>query len=260
MKIACICLDDPIYLPRYLDRFFDGQADTLELVVLVSPQLPSESMRAYIKRLLGMYGVGPFVIQAVRVVFLRGLSVFAQFLPITEYKTISQMTKQRGIPCVRVGNINSDKTLALLNNLETDLIISIAVPQIFKKPLLDLPSLGCINVHGGYLPDYRGVFSSFWVLCNNESTTGASVHYMTEGIDDGEIIARHRLPITSEDSVDSLCFRTAELGINLLCDSVNLIRKDEVLPIPNETGKGRYNSFPKSQDRKVFRSWGKSYF
>ena len=90
------------------------------------------------KRLLGMYGVGPFVIQAVRVVFLRGLAVFAQFLPITEYKTISQMTKQRGIPCVRVGNINSDKTLALLNNLETDLIISIAVPQIFKKPLLDL--------------------------------------------------------------------------------------------------------------------------
>jgi methionyl-tRNA formyltransferase len=212
------------------------------------------------KRLLGMYGVVPFVIQAVRVVFLRGLSLFAKFFPIIEYKTISQMMKQRGITCARVSNINSDKTLALLNNFKIDLIVSIAVPQIFKKPLLDLPSIGCINVHGGYLPDYRGVFSSFWVLCNNESTTGASVHYMTQGIDDGEIIAQGRLPITSEDSVDSLCFRTADLGIDLLCDSVNLIRKDEVLPIPNETGKGRYNSFPKSQDRKVFRSRGKRYF
>ena len=72
-------------------------------------------------------------------------------------------------PCESVSDVNDPEFLDRLRSLGTELIVSVSCPQIFKEPLIDLPPLGCLNIHGAILPQYRGVMPSFWMLAHGEA-------------------------------------------------------------------------------------------
>ena len=73
--------------------------------------------------------------------------------------------------------------------------MSAAYPQIFSKEVLDIPKIGAINFHPALLPKYRGAHPHFWQILNGESEGGLTAHFMTERIDDGDIIAQVSFPI-----------------------------------------------------------------
>src|SRR3712207_4626133 len=75
-----------------------------------------------------------------------------------------------------------------IRDINPDLIVVIAFGQILKKDLLDIPRLGCINVHVSILPKYRGAAPINWVLINGEKKTGVTIMFMDEGLDTGDII------------------------------------------------------------------------
>ena len=74
--------------------------------------------------------------------------------------------------------------------MNADLILIIAGNQIIKKKVLDSTKYGVFNVHSSLLPNYKGLMPTFWVLKNNETKTGVTLYQLTEGIDDGPIIAK----------------------------------------------------------------------
>ena len=103
-----------------------------------------------------------------------------------------------------------------LKNLDIDLIVTCAYGQILSKDVLDIPKLGCVNVHASILPNYRGSAPIQWALFNNEKKTGITIYYMNEGMDSGDIIKINEIPITNDDNVGTLHDKLSALGVTTL--------------------------------------------
>jgi methionyl-tRNA formyltransferase len=87
-----------------------------------------------------------------------------------------------------------------VRGLDPDLMLVNSYAMRVGVELLDLPRFGCVNVHGGLLPEYRGSNPIQWALLNDEVETGVTMHYMTEEFDQGDIIAQRRVAISFEDT------------------------------------------------------------
>lgn len=130
----------------------------------------------------------------------------------------------KGIPCLAPAKINSPESLDELRALRPDLIVVVAYGQILKKALLDLPRLGCINLHGSLLPKYRGAAPIQWAIARGENITGVTTMFMNERMDEGDIIRQEEEPILPEDTACTLGQRLAGRGAKLLLATVGEIR------------------------------------
>jgi methionyl-tRNA formyltransferase len=251
MRILFITCDDVFYLPRFFTRVL-GQwgADTTALVLLP----PLRDLKTTIRRSYDLYGPWGFFKNSFRYAVrkaaaragLQGLSV-------------DGVARGHGVPVLRPATVNAPEFVAYVRDtLRPDLIVSVAASQIFKEPLLAIPRLGCVNIHGALLPRYRGMLPSFWTLFNGEREGGVTVHYMNAGIDDGGIIAQRRFPIQPNDTVEVLIGRSKALGAELLCDVIGQIQRGEVKTLPNDPAQSTYYSFPSRTDVRVLRARGRA--
>jgi len=110
---------------------------------------------------------------------------------------------------VETDNVNSETFLEKVESMNIDVLVTCDFSQILKKKILDVPKIGCINVHASFLPGYRGPDPIFWVLFHEERQTGVSIHWMTEKIDAGNILAQRVVPIQNSDDEKSLEIRLA---------------------------------------------------
>lgn len=125
---------------------------------------------------------------------------------------------------VKIKSITED-----IKNLKPDLIVTCAYGNIVPKEILDIPRLGCINVHASLLPKYRGGAPIHHAIINGEAKTGITIMYMDEGMDTGDIIESKSVPILNTDNVEIMHEKLSTLGAKLL---------EEVLPsIINKTNK-----------------------
>ncbi|MFO7870051.1 MAG: methionyl-tRNA formyltransferase [Kiritimatiellia bacterium] len=132
---------------------------------------------------------------------------------------------ERGLPMVTPANVSSPDTVRGLEDLAPDVIIVIAYGQLLKKRLLDIPRLACINVHASLLPKYRGAAPIQWAIAGGENLTGVTTMYMSEGMDEGDVILQETAPITREDTAASLHDRLAASAAGLLKTTLGLIRE-----------------------------------
>ncbi len=109
-----------------------------------------------------------------------------------------------GIPCQRVSSVNSEEYLNQLRALAPDLIVVVSFGQILKQPLLDLPRLGCLNVHASILPKYRGASPIASSILNGDTETGITFMQMERGLDSGPIYKIIRAPITNDVTTETL--------------------------------------------------------
>ena len=149
--------------------------------------------------------------------------------------------------------------MAQISSYSPDLIISILGNQIFKKPLIELPPLGCINLHTARLPKYRGLMPTFWVLKNEEEFTGVSVFFIDEGIDSGPIIVQKKISI-DDKSQSELIGLTKKIGMEAIAEAINLIINNNVELIKNNDKYKSYFGFPTKGDVKEFKRRGKKFF
>ncbi len=118
------------------------------------------------------------------------------------------------IPVFTPNNIK--KEYEELKKYKADLIVTCAYGQIVPKEVLELPKLGCINVHASILPKYRGGAPIHHAIINGEKETGITIMYMDIGMDTGDIISLKRIPINKEDTVETMHDKLSQLGANLL--------------------------------------------
>lgn len=144
---------------------------------------------------------------------------------------LEHMAKKAGIPTLCHKNINSEEFKNNISSYDFDLFVSMSFNQIFKKELIELPSLKTINCHAGKLPFYRGRNILNWVLINDEKEFGITVHYMDEGIDTGDIILQRTYPITDEDTYQTLLETSHRECANILYDAIKLIQNRNVSPV-----------------------------
>jgi methionyl-tRNA formyltransferase len=119
--------------------------------------------------------------------------------------------------------INSSDSLTLIEDFKPNLIISMHFRDIIPKLILDSAYFGGFNLHPSLLPKYRGCFSGPWAIINGEKETGISYHFLTSGIDEGNLILQKKISINSEETGYSIFNKLVDLGVNHFCEAFNLI-------------------------------------
>lgn len=173
------------------------------------------------------------------------------------YCSVRDVAKANRIPHRVITKSNDPDFVKHIKEANVDLIISYSAPQIIKEELLSTPTYGAINVHGSLLPDFRGCLPSFWYLYCDEKKGGATVHYMSALIDDGDIIEQGSVDISGCKSMFQLMKKTKQLGGELMVKAIKDIQSGKVECRKNETEKGRYFTWPTIEQAKEFRAKGK---
>lgn len=254
MRIVIITQDDPFFLPQNMAYLISKLSPTDEVVAAVvsdvSPYGKKESFFDKALKTLGIFGVVFFLNYALRYILYK----------LILRRTVRKVLNKNNIDCVRlVDPINTAGSLTVIRNYKPDLILSIAGNEIFKQDLISLAKLGCINLHTGMLPKYRGLLPSFWAMKNNEKCIGVTVFYVDLGIDSGPIIIQRSVKIENKSQHD-LIKETKRLGMDCILSAIELIRDGEFQPSTNDDRKATYYSFPTKRDVVDFRRAGKRFF
>ena len=136
------------------------------------------------------------------------------------------------IPVIQPARIKED--YQAVADLKPDLIITAAYGQIVSQAVLDIPRLGCINVHASLLPLYRGGAPVHQAIIDGQEKTGVTIMYMVKKMDAGDMIAQKETPILEEDTVGILYDRLSDLGAELLKETLPDILKGTNQRIPQD--------------------------
>jgi methionyl-tRNA formyltransferase len=150
--------------------------------------------------------------------------------------------------------LKKDKAvLSELAALEADLFVVVAYGQILSQKILNMPKHGCINVHGSLLPKYRGAAPVQWAIANGESITGITTMQMDAGIDTGAMLLKAELEILPTDNTDTLSVKLANLGADLLINTLR--RLDQITPEPQDASLSCYSPMIGREDWEL--DWNK---
>lgn len=256
MRIALVTQEEPFYLPPALDMICSNRkADIVALIVLPSF---NEKLIETAKRLYRFYGWWDFIRLGFCYLWAKIANQINLVRPIFRSYSALETARRHGIPVHAVDRINSEKFLGILSGqIKPDLIVSIAASQIFKSKILQIPRLGCINLHSAPLPRYQGMMPNFWAMVNGEKETAVSVHYMVEKIDAGEILVQEPVPIQDDDSLHDLMVRSKQIGGRAVLKTIGQIENETIQPKAMDSTQATYFSFPTGEDAKRLRRLGR---
>jgi methionyl-tRNA formyltransferase len=257
LKVVFATPDEPTVIPPVFEKVIPALGHQVAGMVVVSPIFKNFTWRSQAMRFIRAFGVWEFLVEAAGFARDKTLNVVKRTTGLGRYHSIELLARHHGIRVFRPEDVNDPRFLDELRTMAPDLVISVSCPQIFKQPLLELPTRGCVNLHSGLLPDYRGMLPTFWVLANGESETGVTAHVMAPGIDDGNIILQRRVAIADDDTLHSLMSKTKALAVDIVLETVQQFEDGDVVGQPNDARAGRYFSFPKREDVVRFKARGR---
>lgn len=147
---------------------------------------------------------------------------------------IKVLAEENNIPVYQPKKLRDGTVLAQLTQLAPDLMVVVAYGRILPKEILEVPTLGCINIHGSLLPKYRGAAPIQWTVLNGDETGGVTAMYMAEGMDTGDIILTMETPIDPEETSGELHQRLAPIGAECLSQTVRLIAAGTATRTPQD--------------------------
>jgi len=156
-----------------------------------------------------------------------------------------------GLPVLQPERMRSPEAAAAIAELKPDLIVTAAYGQILPKAVLELPRLGCINVHGSLLPQYRGGAPIQRSIINGESKTGVTIMYMAEGLDTGDMISVVEVPIGERDTSGTMFEKLSLAGAKLLGETLPSIISGEIQAIPQNNELATYAPNLTREDERI---------
>ena len=252
MKIFVITQEDSFVIPKNMQLLAD--ADFIEILgacIIKTNNSLSEKKGLFIKN-FGFFQVAKMGFFLVKDKLLNMFDLLLGSKFLTNKKSVKAFCIRNNIPFLIEKNVNNKKFISKLNYMDLDLIVSFSAPSIFKAELLSLPKKGCINLHCSLLPKYSGILPSFWTLFNEEKETGATVHYMDNEIDNGDILGQKSVKILKTDSMFDIIKRTKKIGGILMVDVINDIMTNNIKLVKNKVNHEKYHSWPTNLDFKNF--------
>lgn len=257
MKIAFLTQEDPFYVRIFFEEFLACSARPEDIVgVYLAPPMGKRSLRALARQMYGFYGPINFARMGLRYVTHKLMARRRRQRHASRYYSVAQVCRAYGVLVEHVVNVNEPVFQARLRALSPDVIVSVACPQIFREPLIAIPRLGCLNIHNGPLPRYRGMLPNFWQMYHGERTAGTTIHRINTGIDEGAILMQSQTPIESSDSLDALICRTKRHGARMMSEVLEAIGGNGLREQANVVGEGSYFSFPTRAEVREFRRRG----
>src|SRR3977135_4227297 len=140
-----------------------------------------------------------------------------------------------GIQIVQPDKIkNNDEFRQQLSALSPDAIIVVGYGRIIPQWIIDLPRFGNLNLHASLLPKYRGAAPIQWAIAQGESVTGVTTMRIDAGLDTGDILLQREMPITDDDTAETLAPRLAQVGADLMVETLRGLQSGSIEPRPQD--------------------------
>lgn len=133
---------------------------------------------------------------------------------------VKTLAEKYGIPILQPEKLKDPGVFETLQTWDPDYIVVVAFGQILRQNVLDLPTYGCINVHGSILPRWRGAAPIQAAILQGDEETGVTIMKMDKGIDTGDIYTIRKLPIEKNDNTETLSKKLSVLGSTLLIETI----------------------------------------
>lgn len=142
------------------------------------------------------------------------------------FTAVKQFAIENNIPVLQPIKLKDESFIHDLKNLNSDLFVVVAF-RILPKEVFEIPKYGSFNLHGSYLPKYRGAAPIQWALINGDEETGLTTFKLAEKVDTGNIYLQEKVKINPEDNFETLHDRMSLLGAELVLKTVNLIENGD---------------------------------
>jgi methionyl-tRNA formyltransferase len=193
----------------------------LRIIFMGTPELAARSLQALLAT--PEFKVSAVVTQPDQP---KGRGLKLQPSPVKEIALHAQL------PVLQPASARGENFLHELRRFEPELIAVAAYGQILPTTILDLPRLGCLNVHTSLLPKYRGAAPIQWAILNGDAETGVTIMKMNAGMDTGDILSQETIPIAATDNSQTLYERLARSGAELLVKTIPDYAAGKIQPRP----------------------------
>ena len=137
---------------------------------------------------------------------------------------VKKFAEEKGLQILQPEKVrNNEEFISKIKDLKPDVICVVAYGKILPKEILDIPKIGCINVHGSLLPQYRGAAPIQWAVLNGDRETGITTMYMDVGMDTGDMILKEKVTIGDDETTGELWDRLSKIGGELLVKTLKEI-------------------------------------
>jgi methionyl-tRNA formyltransferase len=168
---------------------------------------------------------------------------------------IKVAARDLGLPVHQPAKIGAPEALAILGELQPEIIVVAAYGQLLRKSLLSLPRLGCINIHASLLPRHRGAAPVQAAILEGDSETGITIMQVDEGLDTGDILVQVTTAIGAEETAGNLHDRLALLAPAALLEALELLHRGIAHPRPQNPALATYAAKVRHQDGEI--DWNK---
>lgn len=188
---------------------------------------------------------------------------------------VKQLAVEHNIPVYQPATLKTEEIQKIIADLNADIMIVVAYGLILPQAVLDMPKLGCLNVHGSLLPRWRGAAPIQRACWAGDSETGITIMQMDAGLDTGDMLYKLACPIEANDTSATLYEKLAKLGPQALLDTLTLINQGKVKPEKQQQSQATYAEKLSKQEAKLdwnlsakqlercvraFNPWPVSYF
>ena len=167
------------------------------------------------------------------------------------FSPVKQFALDNGIDVIQPKSLRVDETYNLIKEYNPDLIVVVAYGMIIPKNIIDIPKFGIINVHSSLLPKYRGAAPIHAAIINGDDKTGVSIMYISEGLDEGDVILTKETPIYLEDNLGTLHDRLKVLGAEGVKETIKLMKENKVIRHPQDSSLVTFVKPIKKEETKI---------
>ncbi|ACK65601.1 methionyl-tRNA formyltransferase [Rippkaea orientalis PCC 8801] len=170
---------------------------------------------------------------------------------------IKKIALEHGLTVWQPKNLKKARTtLSQLKEAQADAFVVVAYGQLLSSEILAMPKLGCINVHGSILPQYRGAAPIQWSIYHGDKETGITTMLMDEGMDTGAMLIKAYTPIHLLDNAHELAEKLAEQGADLLIETLQKLKLGDITATAQDNDQATYAPLIEKSDYVV--DWTKS--
>jgi len=153
---------------------------------------------------------------------------------------VKELALLHGTPVYQPKTLRDATSIALVQEIAPDMIIVVAYGQILPQEILDIPPLGCLNVHPSLLPKYRGAAPIQWAILDGEAVTGVTIMRMDAGLDTGDMITQCKTEILPNETSGELFTRLCGIGSKLLVETIASIADGTATYTPQDGSLANY--------------------
>lgn len=169
---------------------------------------------------------------------------------------VALFAHEAGLPLFQPKGVRKPEVLDHFKKLAPDLIVVVAYGKLLPRELIDIPPMGCVNVHASLLPKYRGAAPINWAIAGGEQTTGVTTMFIGEELDAGDVLLSASTPIDPCETASMLHDRLADMGADVLMQTIEGLVEGTLKGVPQNDAQASFAPIMKKGDGHI--DWTRS--